>query len=147
MLSCFPKGSYIPLHIVVPALIAQLPPRLLLEDHGVENEYRTVETCQKTGVVIDISDGWLRLNWKPKWESLKIYCFTLIMGTFSLHIAHQDFHKNEFKRELFSLMAVRIKMRKPPKKGEIQETALYFLHENCPSRTFFFLTCNLKFMF
>lgn len=52
------------MHVVVPVLLAQLPPRLLLEainikpeDQGIENEYRTVETCQKTGMVIDISDG------------------------------------------------------------------------------------------
>lgn len=64
MLSPFPKGGCIPLHVVVPVLLAQLLPRLLLEainikpeDQGIENEYRTVETCQKTGMVIDISDG------------------------------------------------------------------------------------------
>lgn len=79
----------------------------------------------------------ITIELKAKLRVRKFTASPLIMGTFSLHTAHQDFHKNGFGRELFRLMVVRIKMGKLPKKGEIQETALYFTLEKCPSRTFF----------
>ena len=52
------------MYVVVPVLMAKLLPRLLLgainikpEDQGIKNEYKTMETCQMTGRVTDISDG------------------------------------------------------------------------------------------
>lgn len=67
----------------------------------------------------------ITIEMKAKSRVRKFTASPLIMGTFSLHTAHQDFYKNEFGRELFRLMVVRIKMEKLPKKGETQETALY----------------------
>lgn len=131
MLSSSCKGSYILMHVVVPVLVAQLPPRLLmevininLEDQEVGNEYRTTETWEVTGKVIDIRDVRVWLNWTLNVER-KFTPPLFIMRTFSLHTTPHDFYKNKFKRELFSLIAVRIEMRKPRNKGEIQEASPY----------------------